>query len=131
MILEKPREWLNDHTKRIGGKLTPQRVKDKLGGDLGDFLTADLNTAPRIGAAVATMFPGYVAYRVLPIVDQVYNINTNPEMFPERLAMAASIYINPVTIPAVAIYVGLGWLGGKVMERAIDTFSNPSNKTQI
>ena len=132
MVLKKQREWLNYHTKRIGEKITPQLVKDRFKGDLGDLLTADLNTIPRKGAAIGTVLPGYITYQILPVIDQVYDVNSNPEILPqlERFAIAASTYVNPVMLPAVAMYAGLGWFAGKMIEIGMKNTHKSTSGTQ-
>jgi hypothetical protein len=128
MVLEKQRAWVNSHTRNIGAKLTPQSVKDKFGGDLGDVLTADLNTIPRVGAAIGALAPGYIAFQVLPHIDSAYKFSEiAPEIVPqlERLAISASVYINPLTMPAVAAYAGLGFGAGKLVQMAIKGIYTP------
>ena len=121
MVLKKQREWLNHNTKKIGEKITPQVVTEKFNGDLGDLLTAELNTIPRKAAAIGTVLPGYIVYQFLPIIDQTYDVHSNPEILPqlERFAFATSTYVNPVMLPLVAVYAGFGWFAGKMIEKGL------------
>ena len=80
-----------------------------------------MNTVPRKASAIASLLPGYIAYEVLPIADQTYDVYSNPEIIPqlERFAFAASTYINPVMLPAVVLYAGIGWFAGKMIEKGL------------
>tara|TARA_Y100000310_G_C20444938_1_gene697908 strand:+ start:265 stop:660 length:396 start_codon:yes stop_codon:yes gene_type:complete len=127
MVLEAQRIWVNSHAKRLGSKITPQVVKDKFNGDLGDFLTADIDTLPRACAAIGGVTPGYLIYRVHPVAvrmsGEIYN-DLDVVTSLKTLAVAASVYVNPVTIPLVMMYAGLGWAAGRVIETALKR--NPS-----
>lgn len=117
MILKKQREYLNKNTKMIGEKITPQEVKNYFGGDLGDLLNAELNSSSRKGAAIGSIIYGHMCYIALnPILPHV-DVNSNPEILPElgRLALTASMYVNPMFIPALSMYVMAGSVWGTII----------------
>ena len=120
MTLKEKRNELRAITQRVGDRLTPNIVEEKLNGTLGDLLNMNLTDLPRTGAAIGVIAPAYIVYDVLPSFEQKYDLFANPETIPqlERFAVAASSYVNPLLLPAVAMYAGLGWLTGTFIEMA-------------
>ncbi len=120
MTLASLRKRINDTANNVGEKITPQSLKERYGGKhLGDLLNADLNTPSRKGAAAGFIFNGVVTYEILSGIFPQYDVYQNPDTLKqlEGLAFTSASYLNPLTLPVLAAYIGIGWGIGKLMER--------------